>query len=80
MVSAHILIESQGVGQLSDVRAAHDALHQIQGVKTVHFVMGPIDAIVYVEAADLQALVEVIGKVHAVKGVGKTDTCIVMPM
>jgi hypothetical protein len=55
-------------------------LHAVPGVKTVHFLTGPTDIIVYVEAAGNDALMEVLGKVRAVKGVGSTDTRVVLPL
>jgi hypothetical protein len=55
-------------------------LHAVPGVKTVHFLTGPTDIIVYVEAAGNDGLMEVLGKVRAVKGVGSTDTRVVLPL
>jgi uncharacterized protein with GYD domain len=80
MNSAFIFVQVAGLGDRADVRTLHDALHAVSGVKTVHFVAGPIDVIVYVEAADQAALMDVIGQLRGVKGVASTDTRIVLPM
>ncbi len=80
MVSAYVLIRiAQGLGA-ADAAATHTGAHQVPGVKTVHFVLGRIDAIVYLEASDLNALTEAVGKLRAVKGVAHTETLIVLPM
>jgi DNA-binding Lrp family transcriptional regulator len=78
MVSAFIFAQVSGSG--ADVAAIHNALHAIGGVKTVHFVAGPIDIILYVETADPKSLMETVGKIRAVKGVSSTDTRIVLPV
>ena len=62
------------------MRALHDALHAVDGVKTVHFLAGPTDVIALVEAADQAALGESLGKIRGIKGVTSTDTRIVWPM
>jgi hypothetical protein len=80
MNSAFIFIQVAGLGDRNDVKALHDALHAVSGVKTAHFVAGPIDVIVFVEAADQSALMEAIGQLRAVRGVASTDTRIVLPM
>ncbi len=80
MLSAYVFVEAAaGLGQ-ADVAATHAAAHQVPGVKTVHFVMGRIDAIVYLEANDLDGLTAAVGQLHSVKGVARTETLLVMPM
>lgn len=79
MTSAYMLINVIP-GLKGDVKAAHAALHAVPGVKTVHFVLGPTDVIAYVEVADMAALTETVSMVHAVPGVGSTDTRLVMPI
>ena len=59
------------------MRALHDALHAVAGVKTVHFIAGPTDIVVFVDAADQPALGETLGKIRALNGVAGTDTRIV---
>ncbi len=80
MMSAFVFIQVAGLADRNDARALHDALHAVSGVKTVHFVAGPTDMVVFVEAADQAALMEAVGNIRAVKGVASTDTRIVMPM
>jgi hypothetical protein len=80
MNSAFVFIQVAGLGDRNDVRALHDALHAVSGVKTAHFVAGPTDVIVFVEAADQSVLMEAIGQLRGVKGVASTDTRIVLPM
>ncbi len=63
-----------------EMRALHDALHAVVGVKTVHFIAGPTDIVVFVDAADQPALGETLGKIRALKGVASTDTRIVWPI
>jgi uncharacterized protein with GYD domain len=55
----------------------HQALHAVAGVKTVHLLIGPTDAIAFVEVADQAALAQTVMKLRAVKGVASTDTRIV---
>ena len=76
--SAFVLITVSG--GMTEASALHGALHAIAGVKTVHFLAGPTDIIVYVEAADQTALIEITGKIRAVNGVASTDTRIVWPV
>ncbi len=78
MVSAYVLVEAQPGVRKEDVATVHQSAHQVTGVKTVHFVMGPMDAVIYLEVNDLDALVDAVGKIRALKGVARTDTCIVM--
>lgn len=80
MVSAFVLIKAQPGLNRSDAAAVHDAAHKIPGVKTVHFLMGRIDGIVYVEANDLESLTDSISKIRSAKGVASTETCVVMPI
>lgn len=75
MVSAYIFVQ---VAAGTDARKVHDALHAVAGVKTVHNVAGPVDAIVFVDAASVAALMETIGKMRATPGVAGTDTRIVL--
>jgi DNA-binding Lrp family transcriptional regulator len=79
MIAAFILV-NVAPGFSGDVEAAHKAAHAVPGVKTVHFLLGPIDAIAYVEVKDMQALGETIRALHAVPGVGATDTRLVLPI
>lgn len=77
MISAFILTQA---GLAGDVKELHSALHAVPGVKSVHFLAGPTDGIIFAEVADQAALLQTIGKIRAVKGVSGTDTRIVWPM
>ncbi len=79
-MSAFVFIQVGETEGWDEMRALHDALHAVAGVKTVHFVAGPTDIIVFVDATDQPALVVTLGNIRAVKGVANTDTRIVWPM
>jgi len=78
MRSAFVFVQLGTMGDMADARALHDALHAIAGVKTVHFVAGPTDVVVFAEAADDAGLANIIGQMRATKGVASTDTRIVI--
>ena len=80
MMSAFVFIQVGETGSWDEMRALHDALHAVTGVKTVHFLAGPTDVIVFVDAADQPSLAEALGAIRAVKGVASTDTRIVWPI
>ena len=80
MMSAFVFIQMAQSGGWKEMGALHKALHAIAGVKTVHFVAGPTDVIIFAEGADQAALAETLGKIRAVKGVGSTDTRLVWPV
>ena len=46
----------------------------IEGVKAAHALFGALDAIVAIEAPDMAALEEIVGKVHRTPGVRTGDT------
>ena len=78
MASAYILAQVGGGG--GSAMEIHNGLHAIPGVKTVHFVAGPTDLIIFAEAADQAGLIEIVGKMRGVPGVASTDTRIVFGM
>lgn len=80
MMSAFVFIQMGPSGGWKEMGALHKALHAIAGVKTVHFVAGPTDVIVFAEGGDQAALAETLGKLRGVKGVASTDTRIVWPV
>lgn len=80
MVAAFVLVQVNVSGGSTDVRAIHDALHAVSGVKTVHFVAGPTDAIVFLEATDQMELMRTVGEIRSTSGVASTDTRIVLPL
>jgi nitrate reductase NapAB chaperone NapD len=80
MVAAFVFVQVSSTASWADASAMHGALHGVPGVKTVHFLAGPTDIILFVEAADQKALMESIAKVRGVKGVASTDTRPVWPV
>lgn len=80
MVGAFVFIQVSGLSSEKDISNVHKALHAVPGVKTVHFLLGPTDVVVYIESADPGAMMDSIGKMRAVKGVASTDTRMVMPI
>jgi DNA-binding Lrp family transcriptional regulator len=77
MTSAFVMIQ---VGNTTDLKGVHSALHAVPGVKTVYFLAGPTDVIAFVDVADQAGMMDAIGKIRAVKGVTSTDTRIVVPV
>lgn len=80
MVSAFVFVQVGEAPSWDEMQALHKALHVVPGVKTVHFVAGPTDIIVFVDAADQPSLMEALGSIRAVKGVASTDTRMVWPI
>jgi DNA-binding Lrp family transcriptional regulator len=80
MTAAFVFVRLSSGGGASDAGSLHDAMHAVAGVKTVHFVAGPVDMIVFVEVADQSKLMETVGKIRSLKGVERTDTRIVLSM
>ncbi len=80
MMAAFVFVQMAGSGGWAEIDALHEALHAVAGVKTVHFLAGPTDVIVFVEGADQAALADTLGLLRGVKGVGSTDTRIVWPL
>ena len=80
MMSAFVFIQVREAEGWDEMSALHDALHAVTGVTIVHFVAGPTDVIVFIDAVDQPALVETLGAIRAVKGVASTDTRMVWPV
>jgi hypothetical protein len=80
MMSAFVFVQIEKVASRDDMNALHDALHAVDGVKTVHFVTGPTDVIAFIDAEDQSGLMEAVGAIRGVSGVASTDTRIVIPM
>ena len=75
MAEAYVLIEAAP----KRARAACAKIAKIPGVQATHLVTGPYDIIAFVAAPDPQAIgTLVLGKIHAVEGVGRTITCVVV--
>ncbi len=49
MTAAFMFLQLNLTGGEADARALHDSIHAVAGVKTVHFVAGPTDMVVFVE-------------------------------
>lgn len=79
MTAAFVLVQVDSAGGGTSVRSVHDALHAISGVKTVHFLAGPTDAIIFLEVTDQMELMKTVGEIRATGGVASTDTRIVLP-
>ena len=70
---AYVLIETS-VGKTRDVVAA---LRRVSAMKSVDAVTGPYDVIAIVEAADLNAVGDLVtSRVHEVPGIVRTVTCL----
>ena len=59
-------------------RVAEEAL-KIEGVKTAHAVTGQYDVLIHVVFENMDALGELIRKIHTLQGVTKTHTAVVIP-
>ena len=79
MVAAFVFVKLSAISGRADLDTLHKEMHALPGVKTVHLTAGPTDMIVYVEVADQSAMMDTIGKMHALKGVGSTDSRMVLP-
>lgn len=74
---AFILIET-AVGKTQQVLAA---LQKVPSIKSADPVTGPYDIIVVVEAADLNAIGNLVaGKVHPIDGITRTVTCLTVKL
>jgi uncharacterized protein with GYD domain len=79
MMAAFVFVQLSAITGRDDLSRVHKELHAVPGVKTVHLTAGPSDMVVFVEVADENAMMDAIGKMHGVKGVGSTDTRMVLP-
>ncbi len=72
---AFVLIET-AVGRAREVAAS---LGRIEGIKSVDMVTGPYDIIATIEAETLSNIGDVVtGKIHAIDGISRTVTCLVV--
>lgn len=75
MISAYIFLQGSaetGFESLSDLRA-------VEGVKQAHIIMGPNDAVAYVEVPDMDALARTVTAIRSSSGVLSTDTRLAWP-
>jgi len=72
---AFVLIET-AVGKTKEVVTI---LEQMKGLTSVETVTGPYDVIAVIEAEDLNEVGDIItGKIHAIEGISRTVTCLVV--
>ncbi len=72
---AFVLIET-AVRKAKEVVAS---LEQLEGVKSVDMVTGPYDIIATIDAETLNHIGDVVtGKIHAIDGISRTVTCLVV--
>ena len=74
-MEALVLVNTDG-GTLWQVL---EAVFKIEGVKTAYAVTGQFDAVIIIEFPDLDQMGKIIGKIHHVKGVLRTQTLITIP-
>ena len=55
-------------------------LRGLEGAKMAHALFGPMDAIAFIEAPDLESLDEIVTMMYTVEGVTYTDTRITRPV
>jgi DNA-binding Lrp family transcriptional regulator len=72
---AYVLVET-AVGK---TKAVVTSLKKMEGIKSVDTVTGPYDVIAIVEAPTLNDVGDIItSKIHAVDGISRTVTCLVV--
>ena len=70
MVAAYVLLTVRAVDPLEIL----GQLRATPNVKQAHVLLGPTDAMVYIECADHETLRETILSIRAIQGVEHTDT------
>ncbi len=74
---AFVLVETS-VGRTKEVAAA---LKGVKGVSAVDAVTGPYDIIAIIEAADLNAVGDVVtSRIHTISGIVRTVTCLAVSL
>jgi len=72
---AFVLIET-AVGKTREVVSS---LKGVKGLKSVDTVTGPYDVIATIEAENLNEIGDIVtGKIHAIDGISRTVTCLVV--
>ena len=73
LAKAFVLIETE-IGKTKEVVSI---LNKIEGLKSVDTVTGPYDIIAVIEAEDVNKIGDLLtGKIHAIKGIARTVTCL----
>lgn len=71
-VKAYVLIEVE-VGEAGDVT---ESVQRLEGVRSADSVAGPYDVVATIEAADLEAVGNLVKQIHSTSGVRRTSTLI----
>ena len=72
---AYILIETS----VGSTRNVADELRGLSAVQSVDSVTGPFDIIAVVDAADLNAVGDIVtGRIHKIDGIVRTVTCLTL--
>ena len=74
MVRAYVFITSRK----AEERQVADTIEEFPTVKAAHVITGNIDVVAFIEASDLAALWETVNQIHAVPGVTRTTTSVVV--
>ena len=75
LAKAFVLLETTA-GKTKEVVSI---LKKMEGLKSVDTVTGPYDIIAVLEAEDLNKIGDLItGKIHAIEGIARTVTCLVV--
>ena len=71
-VRVSVLIQAAG----KRILEASKEIEKIEGVKTVHVVVGTFDAIAYAELNSTNELRQFLDNIHKIEGISRTETCI----
>ena len=72
MIGAYVFIECA-----NDPADIVLAASRLEGVKQVHALFGPLEAIAYIEAKDITSLEFIVLQFHKIPGVKNTDTRVI---
>ena len=71
-VRVSVLIQAEG----KRILEASKEIERIEGIKTVHVVVGTFDAIAYAELNSTNELRQLLDNIHRIEGINRTETCI----
>jgi len=71
-VRVSVLIHAVG----KRILEASTEIGNIEGVKKVHVLVGPFDAIAYAELSSIDELRQLLDNIHNIEGITRTETCI----